>query len=80
MPASQVRDGIFVRMVRDRLIYGAVAAIAGVVVGVGGVFLGGVLAAETEPSTDVKSFNAEDGFVQGSVEYGTRSGTGGDNS
>ncbi|MGB3304364.1 DUF2613 family protein [Gordonia sp. (in: high G+C Gram-positive bacteria)] len=60
---------------RQRLIYGAVAAIAGVVVGVGAVFLGGQLASETKPSTDVNSFNAENGFVQGSVDYGSRGGT-----
>lgn len=61
---------------RDRLIYGALAAVAGLVVGVGSVFLGGALASENKPSTDVNSFNAEDGFLQGSVEYGTRGGAG----
>ncbi|MFT4087736.1 MAG: DUF2613 family protein [Gordonia sp. (in: high G+C Gram-positive bacteria)] len=65
-------------MLRSRLIYGALAAVAGVVVGVGAVFLGGTLAAETKPSTDVNSFNANDGFVQGSVDYGTRGGAGDD--
>ncbi|WOC12496.1 DUF2613 family protein [Gordonia sp. MP11Mi] len=67
-------------MVRDRLLYGILAAVVGVVVGVGGVFLGGVLASETKPSTDVNSFNGQDGFVQGSVEYGSRGGSGSDNS
>ncbi|GAA4641081.1 DUF2613 family protein [Gordonia humi] len=67
-------------MVRDRLIYGILAAIVGVIVGVGGVFLGGALASENKPSTDVNSFNGQDGFVQGSVEYGTRGGSGADNS
>ncbi|MCF8603533.1 DUF2613 family protein [Gordonia sp. HY442] len=62
-------------MVRDRLIYGIIAAVVGVVVGVGGVFLGGVLASETKPATDVNSFNSQDGFVQGSVEYGSRGGS-----
>ncbi|MFC0316414.1 DUF2613 family protein [Gordonia phosphorivorans] len=61
-------------MVRDRLIYGAVAAAAGAIVGVGAVFLSGTLAAENSPSTDVNSFNANDGFLQGSVQYGTRGG------
>ncbi|GAA3950406.1 DUF2613 domain-containing protein [Gordonia caeni] len=65
-------------MTRDRLIYGAVAAAAGLIVGVGAVFLGGALAAENSPSTDVNSFNAEDGFLQGSVQYGTRGGAGDD--
>ncbi|MCK0438819.1 DUF2613 family protein [Gordonia alkaliphila] len=61
-------------MVRDRLIYGAVAAAAGAIVGVGAVFLSGTLAAENSPSTDLNSFNANDGFLQGSVQYGTRGG------
>jgi hypothetical protein len=67
-------------MVRDRLIYGALAAVAGVIVGIGGVVLGGVLASETKPSTDINSVNGQDGFVQGSVEYGTRGGSTSDNS
>ncbi|GAC58726.1 hypothetical protein GOHSU_47_00120 [Gordonia hirsuta DSM 44140 = NBRC 16056] len=62
-------------MVRDRLIYGAVAAAAGIIVGVGAVLLSGVVAAENSPSTDVNSFNAEDGFLQGSVQYGSRGGS-----
>ncbi|GEE01561.1 hypothetical protein nbrc107696_20070 [Gordonia spumicola] len=67
-------------MVRDRLIFGALAAVAGVIVGIGGVYLGGTLAAQTKPATDVNSFNGKDGFVQGSVEYGTRGGSTDDNS
>lgn len=59
---------------RQRLIFGAVAGIAGVLVGIGAVFLGGQLAAETKPSSDVNSFNADNGFVQGSVDYGSRGG------
>ncbi|GAA2386192.1 MULTISPECIES: DUF2613 domain-containing protein [Gordonia] len=61
-------------MLRERLIYGAVAGVAGVLVGIGAVFLGGQLASETKPSTDVNSFNADNGFVQGSVDYGSRGG------
>ncbi|MGB3698433.1 MAG: DUF2613 domain-containing protein [Gordonia sp. (in: high G+C Gram-positive bacteria)] len=57
---------------RERLIYGAVAGVAGVIIGIGAVFLGGQLASETKPSTDVNSFNADNGFVQGSVDYGSR--------
>ncbi|EGD53258.1 DUF2613 domain-containing protein [Gordonia neofelifaecis] len=64
-------------MLRERLIYGAVAGVAGIIVGIGAVFLGGQLASETKPSTDVNSFNADNGFVQGSVDYGSRGG--GDN-
>ncbi|NLG47854.1 DUF2613 family protein [Gordonia sp. (in: high G+C Gram-positive bacteria)] len=66
-------------MLRERLIYGAVAGVVGVVVGIGAVFLGGQLAAENKPSTDVNSFNAENGFVQGSVDYGSRGGGDGAN-
>ncbi|MFZ2512428.1 MAG: DUF2613 domain-containing protein [Gordonia sp. (in: high G+C Gram-positive bacteria)] len=62
-------------MMRDRLIYGAVAAAAGLIVGVGAIFLAGSLAAENSPATDVNSFNAENGFLQGSVQYGSRSGS-----
>ncbi len=64
-------------MMRDRLIYGVVAAAAGLIVGVGAIFLAGSLAAENSPATDVNSFNAENGFVEGSVQYGTRSGDAG---
>ncbi len=63
-------------MLRDRLIYGAVAAAAGLIVGVGAIFLAGSLASETKPATDVNSFSAEDGFLQGSVQYGSRGGAG----
>lgn len=63
-------------MLRDRLIYGAVAAAAGLIVGVGAIFLAGSLASETKPATDVNSFNAQDGFLQGSVQYGSRGGAG----
>ncbi len=80
LPATGGGDGILGGMVRDRLIYGALAAVAGVIVGIGGVFLGGVLASETKPSTDINSVNGQDGFVQGSVEYGTRGGSANDNS
>lgn len=78
-PVGAFSGGTLCSMVRDRLIYGIIAAVVGVIVGVGGVFLGGVLASETKPSTDVNSFNGQDGFVQGSVEYGSRDGSGADN-
>lgn len=65
-------------MLRERLLYGALAGVAGVLVGIGAVFLGGQLASETKPATDVNSFNANTGFVQGSVDYGSR-GDGGAN-
>ncbi len=61
------------------LIAGAVAAVSGIVVGVAAVFLGGLLAAETSPSTDLNRINPNNGFVQGSVDYGSRGGAGENN-
>lgn len=65
-------------MTNNRLIAGVLAGVAGVLVGLGAVFLGGFLSTETSPSTDVNSVNANSGFVQGSVDYGTRADTGAD--
>lgn len=72
-------NGIFVAMTNNRLVAGAVAGVAGILVGLGAVFLGGFLSTETSPSTDVNSVNPNSGFVQGSVDYGTRGDTGADN-
>lgn len=58
----------------NRLIAGAIAAVAGLVVGLGAVFLGGVVSAETSPSTEVSNFDPDGGFVEGSVDYGSRGG------
>lgn len=66
-------------MIKNRLAAGAAAGIAGIVVGLGAVFLGGFLSAETSPSTDVNSVNPNSGFVQGSVDYGTRGDTASNN-
>ncbi|ACY23594.1 hypothetical protein Gbro_4461 [Gordonia bronchialis DSM 43247] len=66
-------------MTNNRLVAGAVAAVAGIVVGIGAVFLGGFLSAETSPSTDLNKVNANNGFVQGSVDYGSRGGAGENN-
>ncbi len=63
-------------MMNNRLIAGAVAGVLGAVVAIGAVFLGGVLTSEDQPATDVNSFNADSGFVQGSVDYGTRDNAG----
>lgn len=62
-------------MLRDRLVYGSVAAVAGVIVGVGAILVSGVVASENAPTTEMNSFDASEGFVQGSVEYGTRDGS-----
>ncbi|GAB32647.1 DUF2613 domain-containing protein [Gordonia otitidis] len=59
-------------MRNNRLIAGAVAGIAGIIVGLGAVFLGGAVASQTSPSTDVNNINPNSGFVQGSVDYGSR--------
>ncbi|MFT4128068.1 MAG: DUF2613 domain-containing protein [Gordonia sp. (in: high G+C Gram-positive bacteria)] len=58
------------------VVLGAVAGVIGIVVGLGAVFLGGLLSAQTSPSTDLNNLNPSNGFVQGSVDYGTRGGAG----
>ncbi|MGZ8177428.1 DUF2613 domain-containing protein [Williamsia sp. SKLECPSW1] len=63
-------------MTDNRLIAGAVAGIMGVIVAIAVVFLGGFLASSDTPSTSVNSFNADNGFVKGSVDYGTRDSAG----
>lgn len=55
-----------------RLTYGAIAAIAGIVFGLGAVFIGGAVASENAPATDVNSVDVSEGFVQGSPDYGSR--------
>ncbi len=63
-------------MRNNRLIAGAVAGVAGILVGLGAVLLGGVLSAQSSPSTDLNNINPNSGFVQGSVDYGSRGGSG----
>ena len=69
-------NGSLTSMRKNRLIAGAMAGVAGILVGIGAVVLGGVLSAETSPSTDLNNFNPNSGFVQGSVDYGSRGGAG----
>ena len=40
------------------------------------MFLGGFLASENSPSTDLNNISPNNGFVQGSVDYGSRGGAG----
>lgn len=61
-------------MTSNRLIAGVVAAVAGVVVGLGSVVLGGLLSADNSPATDLNNINPNNGFIQGSVDYGSRGG------
>ncbi|MBT0567471.1 DUF2613 domain-containing protein [Williamsia sp. CHRR-6] len=63
-------------MTDNRLIAGSVAGILGVIVAIAVVFLGGFLASDDTPSTSLNKFNADNGFVQGSVDYGTRDNAG----
>lgn len=63
-------------MTNNRLVAGAVAGVAGILVGFGAVFLGGFLASENSPSTDLNNISPNNGFVQGSVDYGSRGGAG----
>ncbi|MGV9825995.1 MULTISPECIES: DUF2613 family protein [unclassified Gordonia (in: high G+C Gram-positive bacteria)] len=59
-------------MRNNRLVAGAVAGVAGIVVGLGAVFLGGFLSASNSPATDLNNISPNNGFVQGSVDYGSR--------
>ncbi len=63
-------------MTDNRLIAGAIAGVMGVIVAIAVVFLGGYISSDDSPSTDVNSFNADNGFVKGSVDYGTRDNAG----
>ncbi|MDV7102004.1 DUF2613 family protein [Gordonia amicalis] len=63
-------------MTNNRLVAGAVAGVAGILVGLGAVFLGGFIASENSPSTDLNNISPNAGFVQGSVDYGSRGGAG----
>ena len=63
-------------MTNTRLVAGAVAGVAGILVGLGAVFLGGFQASENSPSTDLNNISPNNGFVQGSVDYGSRGGAG----
>ncbi|MFW0788264.1 DUF2613 family protein [Gordonia sp. CPCC 205333] len=66
-------------MTSNRLIAGAVAAVAGVIVGLGSVVLGGLLSADNSPATDLNNINPNNGFIQGSVDYGSRGDGGSSN-
>ncbi|WP_124248093.1 DUF2613 domain-containing protein [Gordonia sp. X0973] len=65
-------------MLNNRLVAGAVAAVIGILVGVLGIFAAGWIATTSSPSSDANKVNPSDGFVPGSVDYGSR-GQGGDN-
>ncbi|GAB17026.1 hypothetical protein GOEFS_018_00580 [Gordonia effusa NBRC 100432] len=66
-------------MTSNRLIAGAVAAVAGVIIGLGSVVLGGLLSADNSPATDLNNVNPNNGFIQGSVDYGSRGDGGNSN-
>ncbi|GAB2637496.1 hypothetical protein GCM10027169_01740 [Gordonia jinhuaensis] len=59
-------------MSQNRLIAGSVAAIAGLIVAICAVFLTSWLTTDTTPSTSLNRFSASNGFVEGSVDYGSR--------
>ncbi|NMO02483.1 DUF2613 domain-containing protein [Gordonia sp. TBRC 11910] len=66
-------------MKSNRLVAGIVAAVAGIVVGLGSVVLGGLLSTDNSPATDLNNINPNNGFIQGSVDYGSRGGSTGNN-
>ncbi|MFT3901294.1 MAG: DUF2613 family protein [Gordonia sp. (in: high G+C Gram-positive bacteria)] len=59
-------------MLNNRLVAGAVAAAIGILVGVLGIFAAAWIATTSSPATDANKFNPNDGFVPGSVDYGSR--------
>ncbi len=59
-------------MLNSRLVAGAVAAAAGILVGIVGIFAAAWIATTSSPATDANKVNPNDGFVQGSVDYGSR--------
>lgn len=59
-------------MLSNRLVAGALAAFIGVVVGVIGIFAAGLIATSSSPATDANRVNPNEGFVPGSVDYGSR--------
>ncbi|MFT4200847.1 DUF2613 family protein [Gordonia sp. (in: high G+C Gram-positive bacteria)] len=59
-------------MLNNRLVAGAVAAAIGILVGVLGIFAAAWIATSSSPATDANKFNPNDGFVPGSVDYGSR--------
>lgn len=59
-------------MLNNRLVAGAVAAAVGILVGIVGIFAAAWIATTSSPATDANKVNPNDGFVQGSVDYGSR--------
>ncbi|GED99271.1 DUF2613 family protein [Gordonia crocea] len=59
-------------MLNYRLVAGAVAAAIGILVGVLGIFAAALIATSSSPATDANRVNPNDGFVPGSVDYGSR--------
>ncbi|GAB08614.1 hypothetical protein GOARA_013_00580 [Gordonia araii NBRC 100433] len=59
-------------MLNNRLVAGAVAAVVGIVVGLLGIFAAAWIATTSSPATDANRVNPNEGFVPGSVDYGSR--------
>lgn len=64
------------RLADNRLVAGAIAAVVGILVGIVGIFAAAWIATSSSPATDANKFNPNDGFVPGSVDYGSRSNSG----
>ena len=64
------------RLADNRLVAGAIAAVVGILVGIVGIFAAAWIATSSSPATDANNFNPTDGFVPGSVDYGSRGSSG----
>ena len=69
---SHTSDGSFKAMLNNRLVAGAAAAGIGILVGVVGILAAAWIATSSSPATDANRVNPVEGFVPGSVDYGSR--------
>ncbi|MDF0529880.1 DUF2613 family protein [Tsukamurella sp. 8F] len=65
-------------MDRTPIIASGIAAVAGIVVAIALTLVGGNALSQTHPTTNLSSFDAKDGFLQGTQDYGSRDNTGAD--
>ncbi|GAA4397488.1 DUF2613 family protein [Tsukamurella soli] len=63
-------------MKRTPIIASGVAAVAGIVVAIAVTLVSGTVVTQSSPTTNLSSFDAKNGFLQGSQDYGSRDNTG----
>ena len=66
-------------MDRTSIIASATAALAGIVVAVALALVSGAAVGQATPSTDVSNVKPDNGFLQGSSNYGARDDSGANN-